>query len=229
MFSYDWNFSRIVPYFGAFANGLTYTISLSLVVIVLSTVLGTFWGVGLYRSLTIRSLTFPIVDALKALPPLVIILFGYFFFSKDVIGISIPAFWTFVISLGLNLGAFIADLTRAAISNTPRDYLDTANSLGVSEDVILRRILFPLAIRELIPPLSYLYIEAIKLTSLASVISVKETVYVAQAVVTETSRSLEVWVIVGAIYLVLILPATYLARKLEGQLKREVGLSNART
>ena len=54
--------------------------------------------------------------------------------------------------------------------------------------------------------------------------SVRETVYVAQAVIVDTSRSLEVWVIVGLIYLALIIPLTWLVRFAEQRLKAEAGL-----
>jgi polar amino acid transport system permease protein len=223
VFTYDWNFRRVTIYADAFAHGLLVTILLSLATVAFATAVGLLWGVALNRSPRTAAVTLPLVDLLKALPPLVVILFGYFFFSRDVMGFSVPAFWTFVLSLGLNLAAFIADLTRAAISNTPTEYIEAGRALGFAPDRILRTIVAPLAFRELLPSLSYLYIEAIKLTSLASVISVRETVYVAQSVIVDTVRSLEVWTIVAAIYLVLIVPLTWLARNLEFRLKRTVG------
>jgi ABC-type amino acid transport system permease subunit len=127
--------------------------------------------------------------------------------------------------MGLNVAAFIADLTRASISNVPREYVEIGTAIGLRSNQLVRFVVFPLAIRELVPPLSYLYIEAIKLTSLASVINVRETVYVAQTVITNTARSLEVWVLVGIIYLVLVAPATFIAKSLERRFKREVGIA----
>ncbi len=224
MFSYDWNFGRITAYFDAFQSGLVFTVALSIATIAFSTALGVTWGVGLARSAPLRTFTTPILDVLRSLPPLVLVLFGYYFYTRDVIGVSMPAFWTFVFSVGFNIAAFIADLTRAAILNTPRDFVEVGKAIGLSDRQVLRKVVAPIAIRELLPPLSYLYIETIKLTSLASVISVRETVYVAQSVIVETSRSLEVWIVVAAIYLVLIFPATFVVRALEWRLKRSAGL-----
>lgn len=226
MFSYDWNFSRLLPYMDAFVDGLGFTVALSLATIIYATLIGIGWGIALYYSRNVRLFTTPLLDGLKGLPPLVVILFGYYFLSQDVVGYSVPAFWAFVISLGLNLAAFIADLTRASISNTPKDMIEMASAFGMDNQSIMRRVIAPIASRELITPLSYLYIETIKLTSLASVIAVRETVYVAQTIITDTSRSLEVWVIVGLVYLTLIIPATISTRWLERHLKSGVGLNS---
>ena len=166
MFSYDWNFSRLTSYTSAFADGILFTIALSIVIIVFSTCLGVIWGVGLHRGKLVRLITQPLVDVLKALPPLVLVLFGYYFFVSDVVGVTVPAFWSVALSLGLNVAAFIADLTRAAISNAPKEIVDTGRSFGLRDNDVLRYVIMPIALRELLVPMSYLYIETIKLTSL---------------------------------------------------------------
>lgn len=224
MFSYDWNFGRIAAYSDAFVAGIGQSILLSATTIVFSTLLGVIWGVALARNSTFRKITTPILDVLRSLPPLVLVLFGYYLYTREVIGFSIPAFWVFVFSVGFNVAAFIADLTRAAILNTPCEYVEMGDAIGLTDSQVLRHIVAPIALRELAPPLSYLYIETIKLTSLASVINVYETVYVAQSVIVATSRSLEVWALVAAIYVALILPTTFLVRILEDRMKRSAGL-----
>lgn len=224
MLSYDWHFGRLLPYSEAFFYGIGYTIALSAVTILFSSTLGMAWGIGLSRNAWLRRLTTPILDILRSLPPLVLVLFGYYFYTRDVVGVSLPAFWSFVFSVGFNISAFIADLTRAAIINTPRDYVEIGEAMGLDDKQILRTIIAPIAFRELVAPISYIYIETIKLTSLASIINVRETVYVAQAVVADISRSLEVWVIVGAIYLMMVLPLTFVVRHIEIKTKRTVGL-----
>ena len=126
--------------------------------------------------------------------------------------------------VGFNIAAFIADITRWALSNTSAEYIELGRAMGFSEREMLQRIVAPVAFREMVAPLSYLYVETIKVTYLASVISVHETVYIAQSVITESSRSLEVWVIVAAIYIVCVLPLMAAARLLERHAKLSVGL-----
>jgi polar amino acid transport system permease protein len=55
----------------------------------------------------------------------------------------------------------------------------------------------------------------LKMTSLASVINVREVVYAAQTVIADVSRSLEAWAVVAVIFIVLVIPATYAARRVE--------------
>lgn len=224
MFFYDWNFSRLDVYTQAFFYGFKYTILLSIALIFFSTLIGSVVGSIIAKNNRAKYFLMPIIDLIKSVPPLVIILFGYFFFSKDIVGISVPAFLTFTISLGVNLSAFIADLTRAAITNVPKDYIELSTAYGLTEKQILKKVIAPIALREILPPLSYLYIEAIKLTSLASIINVKETVYIAQSIIIDTSRSFEVWIIVSIIYILIIFPLTLFARYLESYLKKSSGL-----
>jgi His/Glu/Gln/Arg/opine family amino acid ABC transporter permease subunit len=227
MLDYDWHFDRLLGYQGAFFSGVLYTLELSAALIVFSTVLGVVVGLLIGRNNWWATVARIIVDVLRGLPPLVLILFGYFALTADVIGITVGAFWVFVLSIGLNVAAFIADLTRASISNVPREYVEIGTAMGLHRNQLIRFVVLPMAVRELVPPMSYLYVEAIKLTSLASVINVRETVYVAQTIISNTARSLEVWVVVGAIYLVIVLPALFTAKFLEQRLKKEVGLAPA--
>ena len=192
MLDYDWQFGRLAPFIGALADGVFITLLLSLATIGFALVVGVTWGVGLARNRAVKLVTLPMADILKCLPPLVLVLFGYFFLSPGLIGFKSSEFLTFVIFVGLNVAAFVADLVRAAITNVPRDYLQLGAALALSERQILWRVIAPIALRELIPPLAYLAIETIKLTSLASIINVREMVYVAQGAIVTTSRSLEV-------------------------------------
>lgn len=226
MLSYDWRFDRLTPYIGAFTHGVAYTILLSLSTLLTAGTVGVIWGALISRSHALRILSIPIIDFLRAMPPLVVVLFGYYFLSRDVVGIAVPAFFTFTIALGLSLSAFIADLTRSAITNVPRAYIEMGEAFGMTERQLLRHVVVPIATRELVAPLSYLGIETVKLTSLASVISVKETVYIAQLVIVDTYRSLEIWTVVALIYAVLIWPATAVVRTVETRLKRTAGLTS---
>jgi polar amino acid transport system permease protein len=224
MFNYDWSFERLSSYSGAFANGVVETILLSISTATFALIVGSIWGVGLARFGIFRTLTLPLVDVLRSLPPLVLVLFGYFFLSPSVVGYSVSSFLAFTIFVGLNLSAFIADLVRSALTNIPREYLELASALAFTERQQLRFIVAPIALREIIAPLAYLGIETIKLTSLASIINVHEMVYVAEGVIVDTARSLETWIIVSLIYIALIWPSTVIVRAIEVRMKRTAGL-----
>ncbi len=212
--SYDWNFSRLAPYAEAFAWGTATTLALTGVVIVIGTILGIFLGL-LIRARAVRVVLHPVIDVFRALPPLVLLLFMYFLLTRQVVGVAVPAFWVCAIGMSLNLAAFTADLVRAAIERIPREVTDAGAALGMSRRQATRYLVLPHVMREIVPGMTILYIGMLKMSSLASVINVREVVYTAQTVIADVSRSLEAWTVVALIYLVLVIPATYMARSVE--------------
>jgi polar amino acid transport system permease protein len=217
--NYDWNFSRLAPYIDAFLSGTYTTLTLTGIVIVIGTILGLALGVAL-RNPVLKVLLYPAVDVLRALPPLVLLLFMYYFLTRQVIGVGVPAFWVAAIAMALNLAAFTSDLVRAAVDNAPVAATDAARALGMSESQVMRHIVFPHVLREIIPGMTILYIGMLKMSSLASVINVREVVFTAQTVISNISRSLEAWVVVAVIYIVMVVPATYGARAIEKWARR---------
>jgi polar amino acid transport system permease protein len=220
---YDWNFARLTPYVQAFGIGIETTLALTGIVIVAGTILGFLMGLLLASSRTARVFLYPIIDLVRALPPLVLILFMYYLLTVQVIGTTVAAFWVAAIALSLNLAAFTADLVRAAIQNVPYGALEAATALGMSKRQRVVHISLPHVLRELIPGMTVLYIGMLKATSLASVINVREVVYAAETVIADISRSLEAWTVVACVYAVLVIPATYGARALERWSRQERG------
>src|SRR4051812_20835874 len=114
MINYDWHFDRLLRYHDAFISGIVYTLQLSATLIIFSTVLGVLTGIILSRNRWWAPPLLMLVEFLKGVPPLVLILFGYFALTADFVGVTVGAFWVFIFSMGLNVAAFIADLTRAS-------------------------------------------------------------------------------------------------------------------
>lgn len=212
--NYDWNYSRLLPYWEAFLAGTTTTVTLTSTVIVLGTIIGVTLGI-LLRQRNLRLVLYPLIDIIRAVPPLVLILFMYYLLTEQVIGATVGGYWVCAFALGLNLAAFTADLVRAAIENVPRTSIEAGLALGMSRHQLMRHVIFPHVFREVLPGMTILYIGMLKLSSLASVINVREVVYAAQTVIADISRSLEAWSVVAIIYVVLVVPATYLARRVE--------------
>jgi polar amino acid transport system permease protein len=212
--NYDWNFGRLRPYADAFWQGTLVTIELTLLVVVIGTFLGFLIGILAHRR-WIRAPLWFLTNVVMALPPLVLLLFAYYLLTKQVIGTTVQAFWVCVIALSVNLAAFTGDLVRAALGSTPNEALDAGRALGMSERQVVRHIVIPHIVREIVPAMTMLYIAMLKLTSLASIINVREVIYAAETVIATVSRSLEAWAVVAAVYIVLVSPLTLLARRLE--------------
>lgn len=216
---YDWNFWRLEPYVGAFASGAITTVALTLLTIILGTVGGIPLSYIVLHRRT-RLFVIPFVDIIRAVPPLVLLLFTYYFITPQVVGIDLSAFWVAVIALSANLAVFTADVFRAGIEGVPRGEIDAARALGLSRRQIQQHVVLPSVLKQSLPALVVLYIGMLKLSSLAALITVYELVFVAQTVIADVSRSLEVWVVVAATYVALVVPATYGARHFERWLLR---------
>src|SRR6266849_10321828 len=132
------------------------------VVVLAGTILGFVLGLLLASSRPARVFLYPMIDLVRALPPLVLNLFMYYLLTTQVIGTTVAAFWVAGIALSLNLAAFTADLVRAAIQNVPYGALEAGTALGMSKRQRTRYIAMPHILRELIPGMTVLYIGMIK-------------------------------------------------------------------
>jgi polar amino acid transport system permease protein len=214
--AYDWNFNVFSQYVPAFVSGTLVTIELS----VLSSLLGTVGGFVLGPVLRIKPLdrvSLPVNDMFRAVPTLVLIFFFYYFPYKEMFGISPPsAFFAACAALTLSQAVYTADIVRAAVDGVSKGSILGARSVGLKESAIWQYIIVPDIFRQILPSLIAFYIGNVRLSSLASVIGCEDVVFVARITIGQKFRSLEAWIIVAAIFIVLVLPLTWFARKLEG-------------
>lgn len=110
-------------------------------------------------------------------------------------------FWCAILALTLNTGAYGSEILRGAIRNVPRGLSEAASALGMSRVLTLRFIILPLALRQAIPAYSNEIILMVKGTALASIITLLEVTGIAQGLISESYRAIEVFVAAGAIYL----------------------------
>jgi polar amino acid transport system permease protein len=212
---YDWNFSIFLPYTGAFARGLLVSIELTLISSIAGTLLGALLAIPL-RWRLLGPVLGIINDILRAIPLLVLMFFFYYFPSRELFGWSpMTAFWSAASALTLTQLNFTAEIVRGAIDGVPARLVTGARALGLKETPIWVNVIAPHVTRQTLPTLIAFYITNLKLSSLASVIGADDIVYVARLAVSQTFRSLEVWVLVGCIYIAMVVPCTILARQLE--------------
>jgi polar amino acid transport system permease protein len=214
---YDWDWTVVWNYRYAFLAGLLTTFELTVLAVILGTILGLPTGLllttGHWLGRMIRPLLLGVTDILRALPILILLLLFYFWLPTTI-GLR-SAFWIAVAALSLNLAAFVADVSRGAISSVPRPLVEAGYSLGMSPMLVARRILLPEAVREIVPTLGLLYIDILKMSSLASVIAVQEVVHKASLISSSTYRYLEVYAVLAVLYIAVVLPFSHLVRRLE--------------
>jgi polar amino acid transport system permease protein len=119
------------------------------------------------------------------------------------IGIIFPPIPTAILAFTINESAFFAEIIRGGILGVDRNQLLAAEALGMSPGVTRRRIVFPLAVRAILPSMGNELINLIKSTSLASVISVAEITQRSQYLSSQSFQFFPVFFASGVMYLVL--------------------------
>lgn len=212
---YDWDFAVFAPYAGAFARASWVTVELAAV----SSVVGTVFGFAIGLVLRYRQVAWfllPINDVFRAVPLLVWLFFAYYFPYRDVFGVTpLSECNSALVALTFVQAIFTADLVRAAVNGVSAQAILGARALGLSRADVWRYIILPDVLRQILPSLLAFWIGNVKLSSLASVIGCREVVFTARVAMGQTFRSLEAWVIVGAIYVIIVVPLAWGARVLE--------------
>lgn len=146
--------------------------------------------------------------------------------------IGIPGLWTVktvelmtpafaaLLGLGINQGAYTSEVVRAGMLAVDQGQYEAAKSIGMTRLQALRRIVFPQAMRVVIPPLGNEFIGMVKLTSLASVIQFSEILHAAQNIYYANSHVIELLIVAAIWYLVVVSLLTPLQMLLERRFAR---------
>lgn len=125
------------------------------------------------------------------------------------------AFFSGVVALTLNAGAYISEIVRAGIQSISRGQTQAAQSLGLNPQQSMRYVVLPQALRRMVPPLVNEGITLLKDSSLVSAIGLAELAMAARTVAGAYSRYWEPYLAISALYLLMTLVLSMLARRLE--------------
>jgi len=151
---------------------------------------------------------------------------GMPFFGPDWFSIDANALITPVVAanlgLGLCEGAYMAEIVRAGILSVDAGQREAAAALGLTRAQAMRRIILPQALRVIVPPTGNQIIGMLKLTSLASVISVTEVLAAAGLIYTRTYETIPLLIVASLWYLALTSLLTLVQRVIERRLGRSL-------
>jgi His/Glu/Gln/Arg/opine family amino acid ABC transporter permease subunit len=200
-------------------RGAANTVALAAAVIVVGTAAGVL--VGLLRFTPwprFAGIVAWAVETVRAVPLLLLIFF--IFFGLPSLGVRIPTFPAAVLALGLWMTVNTAEVVRGGIQSIALGQFEAARSLGLGEFQAMRHVIFPQAVRRMIPPFVGLCTILVKDTSLAAIIGVFELTRAAQETIERTFRSFEIYLAAAAMYFVICFPLTRLAQSFEARLRR---------
>jgi octopine/nopaline transport system permease protein len=113
------------------------------------------------------------------------------------------AYWCALTALSLNTAAYASEIIRGGLLSVPAGQIEAARACGMSRGTLYRRIIGPIALRQALPAYSNEIISMVKATSLASIITLTEVTFIAQKLISQTFRAVEIFVVAGAIYLII--------------------------
>lgn len=197
----DW--SVIPSFLPQLFAGAKVTLTIAFWGLVLGTILGFLVGLmRAYGNRFVNALALIYVELIRGTPIVVQVMFLYFALPI-LTGIRINPMAAAILSIGVNAGAYIAEIVRGALLSIPKGLSEAGLAMGLPRWKVLAHIVGPLAFRRLIPPLGNQYIVSLKDTSLFIVIGVAELTRTGQEIMASNFRAVEIWTAVGVFYLVM--------------------------
>jgi polar amino acid transport system permease protein len=218
-YQWDWHILFTHDSLVVLKTGLKYTLLVS----ALSLVFGNI--IGMIAALMRMSRTFPFtqiayiyIDFFRTTPALVQLIW-IFYVLPILTGIGLSPVTSGVIALSLNAGAFLAEVFRSGLQSIAKGQHDAAYVLGLPRYQTWVRIIFPQALRRVLPATGNVLIGLIKDSALLSIVAVPELTYQTQTYVANTFRPLELYSGLALAYFALTYPLSLATSALERRYK----------
>lgn len=197
-------------------RGLSTTISLTFWGAILAFIVALFTGIiRSSESRLLRTISSMYVEVFRGTSILVQLFWIYFVLPLPPFSIDLSAYQAGVLALGLNVGAYGAEVVRGAIKAIPRGQIEAAIALNMPRSLMMRRVILPQALVRILPPFGNLLIELLKATSLVSLITLSDVTFQALSLRQTAGRITEVFTLLLFIYFLIAYPLTLGVRWLE--------------
>lgn len=201
-------------------RGVMITLQLTLLSSMLALAVALIAGIGrLSGNRIVSIITSVYIEIFRGTSVLVQMFWIYFVLPLPPFNISLSAFWAGVIALGLNVGAYGAEVVRGAVQAVPRGQVEASIALNMSPQMRMRRVILPQALVRMLPPFGNLLIELLKATSLVSLITLSDVTFQALSLRQTAGRSTQIFILLLLIYFVIAYPLTLGVRWLERQVE----------
>jgi polar amino acid transport system permease protein len=212
----------LAKFISRIASGAFITIEQTILAIILAVIIATVFGLmRLSRSFMVRAFATTYIEIFRG-TSLMVQMF-WIFYVLPLFGISLDPYPAGFIAVGLNLGAYGAEVVRGAIQAVPRGQYEAAIALNMPASVRMRRIIFPQAVVIMLPAWGNLLIELLKGTALVGLISVTDLMFQSRQIYSLSYAAIETFGTVLMVYFFLArFVITPLMRKLEKHMSRNL-------
>ena len=190
---------EILEYSPILITGTITTIQLTLASAVLALVVSFVVGLSRFSRLrTVRVAAIIYLEFFRGTSAIVQMFF--MFFVLPLFGITFPPLLAGILACGLNLGSYGSEVVRSAILSVSRGQHEAALALNYTNYQRFRYVLIPQAIPVMIPTFGNLLIELLKLTAVASLITISDLTFMSQIIRVQTALTLEPFLVILVIY-----------------------------
>jgi len=211
---------------GVLSLGLLMTVFLTIICGVTSLVAGVFVALAkMSKRRWLRAITGSYVTIVRSTPLLVQLIFIYY--ALPFVGIRLNPLSAAYIGLSLNVTAYLSEVYRGGIEAVAKGQRDAAAALGMKSSVAMRRVIFPQALRTLIPTLGNYIVSLFKDTSLASVVTIQELMFKGQIIAAQNYDYMTIYAMVFLLYLAVGYPSIKLVTYLEKRMKNGYAVKKA--
>lgn len=225
------DFSFMLEYYPFFINGAKNTILLALFAVLFGVIIGLFLALmRLSKNPVLKAISTSYIEFIRGTPVLVQIFIIYYGlgrigiqfpnipFIENLLNIEFPDFMAGIITLGINSGAYVAEIIRAGIQAVDKGQMEAARSLGMTHFMSMKYIIIPQAFRNILPALGNEFIVVIKESAIVSVIGISELMYNAQTIRGIKYQPMEPLIVAAVIYFII----TFALSKALGRVERRL-------
>ncbi|KKX27154.1 ABC transporter permease [Rhizobium sp. LC145] len=182
-------------------NGLSVTVSISLLAIVFGSIAGVFVGLVLtYGSLPLRFVVRGYIDIVRGTPVLVLVLASYY--VSSAVGFDLGPFAAGVLALAIFCSSHVGEIVRGGLQAIPIGQTEAAKAIGLTFSQTFANVLWPQALRQFLPTWVNTAAEMVKASTLLSVIGVAELLLRTQEIISRNFMSLQFYFFAGLLYFV---------------------------
>lgn len=183
-------------------KGLGLTVSISALAIAAGSVLGILVGLSLtYGNIVLRSMVRIYTDFVRGTPVLVLVLASFYILSA--VGIDLNAFQAGVLALAVFCSSHVGEIVRGALQAIPKGQTEAAKAIGLTFRQTFVSVLWPQALRQMLPTWVNTAAEMVKASTLLSVIGVAELLLRTQEIISRNFMSLQFYFLAGLLYFVI--------------------------
>lgn len=210
-------------YYTMMLEGLKNTLIITLGALAIGVVIGTLIAVTKYFAeettawRPLAALCNVYVTVIRGVPVVVLLLVFYFIILTSVNGVAVA-----ILTFGINSGAYMAELIRSGINAVDAGQAEASRSLGLSRIQTMRKVIFPQAIRYILPAIGNELIALLKETSVAGYVAVVDLTRAGNLVRNNTYDAVNPLLTVAATYLILVIGLSQILGRFEKRMAAKI-------